>query len=151
MKRFRLPTLTSTLFLAAFLTACGNADDSTTTPTGSAGSTGTTTATLSSLQTTIFTPSCALSACHNSTDPQNGLDLSAGKSFKSMNEASPHAELKRIDTTTPENSLMYKVLLGDVAVASGDEVGKMPDGKAALSQDKIDAVKAWIAAGAKDD
>ncbi len=153
MKRFTLPSLVCAALLAAFLPACGNSDADPA-PSGGAGTSGATEATLTSLQANLFTPSCALSGCHSSTDPENGLDLSAGKSFASLTTGtSPQApELKRVDTATPENSLIYKTLLGEVKPASGgDAIGKMPDNGKVIPQAQIDAVKAWIAAGAKND
>ena len=90
--------------------------------------------------------------CHNTASKENGLDLSAGKSFASLTTGmSPQTSLKRVDTANPENSLIYKSLLGEVAVTSGDPIGKMPDNGKVIPQAQIDAVKAWIAAGAKDD
>ena len=105
-------------------------------------------ATLSSLQASIFTPSCAKARCHSGSRPSGGLSLDA---------ASTHAQLvgvasvvnsgqTRVIAGDPANSLLVRALKGSVG-----NVGRMPDGAAALSAAQIANVEAWIAAGAMND
>lgn len=109
--------------------------------------------TLTQLQSSVFAGSCAISGCHGSgSSPAGNLKLS--------DPATSHASLVNQEGTVvnedgkvwlrvvpgqPENSLLYRVLQGKVGT-----VRQMPPG-VALSADKVEAVRAWIAAGAKND
>src|SRR5687767_2962381 len=57
---------------------------------------------LSSIQTNIFTPSCALSNCHVGPNAMQGLDLSAGKSYASL-----------VDVASAEVPTMKRVAAGN--------------------------------------
>ena len=109
---------------------------------------------LSTLQAQIFTPSCgALSSCHDSLAPAGpGLNLTEGAT---------HAETVGVTATQlfeggtvefvdvaggHEASYLWLKVAGD----PGIQGNAMPDTGQTLCQEKIDAIAAWIDAGALD-
>jgi hypothetical protein len=103
---------------------------------------------LATIQSSIFTPSCARSGCHSGSRPSAGLSLEAGKS---------HAQLVGVAST--QNPGQTRVVAGDPTTsllslclrARVGAVGRMPDNGAALSASQISTIDAWITAGAKND
>lgn len=104
--------------------------------------------TLSALQGSIFTPSCAKARCHSGSRPSGGLSLEAGSTHGALVGVASDVNrgATRVVAGDPGQSLLVQVLKGSVG-----NVGRMPDGAAALSADQIAAVEAWVSAGAKDD
>ena len=105
--------------------------------------------TLASLQSSIFTPRCAVDGCHAGTDPQQGLDLSGGESFAHL-VGVPSTELAEFDRVSPgssADSYVLMKLLGDPRIAGS----QMPLIGPALEPVEIDALRRWIDAGAKND
>lgn len=105
--------------------------------------------TLSSLQTSILTPRCAVDGCHAGTEPQQGLELSDGRSFAHLVSV-PSTELPQYARVLPGNSAdSYVVmkLLGDPRIAGSP----MPLTGPPLSVAEIDALRQWVDAGAKND
>lgn len=104
--------------------------------------------TLTSLQSSLFTPKCALPACHAAPSPQQGMELSPGHTYV-LTVGVDSTELPAFKRVAPGNaadSYLYMKLAGDPRIV-GD---RMPlDGIATAAE--IDAVRAWIDAGAKDD
>ncbi len=100
----------------------------------------------------IFTSTCALSGCHGGTNPQLGLNLSAGQTFANVVNV-PAMELSTMNRVTPgqpDNSyLVHKVQGTHLAV--GGSGFQMPKGRSPLTQMEIDLIRAWIAAGAQPD
>jgi hypothetical protein len=108
---------------------------------------------LTDVQAKVFAGSCAISGCHGSgSSPSGNLKLS--------DAATSHASLVNQEGTVvdedgkvwlrvvpgqPEQSLLYRVLKGKVGT-----VRQMPPG-VALPADQVELVRAWIAAGAKND
>jgi len=135
-------------------TADGGGTDSSATATATATSdaapseAGATEATLSSLQASIFTPSCAKARCHLGSRPSAGLNLEAANTHAQLVgvASQQNSGATRVVAGDPAKSLLVQVLKGNVG-----NVERMPDGAAALSADQIAAVEAWIAAGAKND
>ena len=105
-------------------------------------------ATLSSIQTNIFTPTCALSGCHATDTQQGGLDLSDGNAFASLvNVASVGAPSEvRVVPSDADNSYLIAKLEGAAGIV-GD---RMPRGGTGLTTDQISVVRQWIDAGATD-
>lgn len=103
------------------------------------------TATMSSIETTIFADSCALSSCHGGG--AGNLTLGPGKSHGNLvNKASANEpDQKLVIPGDPENSLLYKVLK-----AQTGSVRRMPT-KNPLEEAKIQRIYDWIKNGAKDD
>lgn len=107
--------------------------------------------TLTSLQTNIFTSSCALSGCHHGSSALLGLDLSSGQSYANLvNVRSREApDFLLVQPGQPENSYLIHKLEGNEEMAPGTL--QMPVGREPLSEEKIAAVRDWIAAGAPND
>jgi hypothetical protein len=104
--------------------------------------------TLASLQSSFFSPKCALPACHAAPSPQQGMELSPGHTYV-LTVGVDSTELpafERVASGNAADSYLYMKLAGDPRIV-GD---RMPlDGIATAAE--IEAVRAWIDAGAKDD
>ncbi len=100
----------------------------------------------------IFTSNCALSGCHAGTNPQQGMNLSAGQTFANVVNV-PAMELStmnRVTTDEPDKSyLVHKVQGTHLNV--GGSGNQMPLGRSPLTQTDIDLIRAWIEAGALPD
>ncbi|MDO8519247.1 MAG: hypothetical protein Q7T11_03685 [Deltaproteobacteria bacterium] len=109
------------------------------------------TATLSSIQSDIFTPNCALSGCHSSTSAQAGLSLADGDSFSNLvgEDSTQASGLKRVLAGDPDNSYLIHKLEGTQAAAGGSG-SDMPKNASALSQEDIDQIREWITNGAEN-
>ncbi len=104
--------------------------------------------TLTQLQTSLFTPTCAVAGCHSAATARAGLILEAGRTFgETVNVASSERpELDIIEPNDPERSYMVKKLRGDPDI----EGERMPEGGPFLSDERIAEVISWIEAGALD-
>jgi hypothetical protein len=102
--------------------------------------------TLSFLQSTIFTPQCSFPGCHGAP-AQQGMDLTDGHTYVNTVgvDAVELQGFKRVDPGHAEDSYLYMKIAGDPRI-TGD---RMPQG-GVLTADEIDAVRAWIDAGAAD-
>jgi len=99
----------------------------------------------------IFTANCALSGCHAGTSPQQGQNLSDGLAYQSIVNvpANERAGLMRVLPSQPDSSYLVHKVQGTQASVGGSG-GQMPLGGTPLSQSQIDLIRAWIAAGAKN-
>ncbi len=99
------------------------------------------------VQDNVFTPSCAVGACHSATAAAH-LDLRAGMAYDAL-----------VGVATTTQSGWVRVVPGDaaasyLAVAIGGTPGPqpqngiMPLGAARLCGPKVDVIMRWIAAGA---
>lgn len=96
------------------------------------------TVTLTSIQQSIFTPTCATSSCHGG--PQSP-SLSAGASFSSLvNVPSTQSSLDFVEPGDPDNSWLVRKV-------EGNGTSRMPVG-GMLSQSQIDSIRTWISEGA---
>jgi hypothetical protein len=112
-------------------------------------------ATLAKIQSTIFTPTCAVTFCHSAqlpgSIPAGNLDLTAAKSFAQLvgvasdNAAARDAGNPRVDPGNPDNSFLVIKLEGPPSIFFGSQ---MPQGLPALSATQIKLVRDWISAGA---
>ncbi|GEM_PF-482626 len=95
----------------------------------------------------IFNANCAFSGCHAGQDAPYGLRLEAGLSYKGMVDVSSgtRPSVSRVKPGDPDNSLLVQKLEGAPGVGS-----RMPLGGGALPDADIQTIRAWIAAGAKD-
>lgn len=106
--------------------------------------------TLTVIQSAIFAPQCALASCHDSTLPAGNLDLSsAGVSRTEMLEVLSEgtfnaANIAIVDSGNATASFLYLKVTG----ATGISGSQMPDTNQDLCAEKIDAIEAWIEAGA---
>jgi hypothetical protein len=77
--------------------------------------------------------------CHQPNSPSSGLDLTTFAAFAKGGRRGP-----AFNTAAPADSLILRYVKGDLKPL-------MPLGGTALPKAQIDAIAAWIAAGAKDD
>lgn len=130
------------LFLfSALLSACGAAYEGTDSSACTAIE-----PTFGSIQTEIFSQSCAFSGCHGRGSKNAGLNLdpSSGDVYANLVGAdASEVSLKRVAAGDPENSYLLKKLEGkDIQEA------RMPQTGEKLSSCRIQAVRDWIVSGA---
>lgn len=105
------------------------------------------------IQRQIFTPSCAVSACHDSQSQQNGLLLETGAAYGNLVNADPvnAAALglgwKRVVPGDPDASFLYRKITGDLG-ASPFLGGRMPLDGPRLNRTLRGIVQLWIEGGA---
>ena len=105
--------------------------------------------TLSQIQNEIFTPTCAVSGCHDGGGNilPRSMDLREGNSHDSIvNVPSEQVALDRVEPGDPDASYLIDKLEGNQAAGTS----RMPLGGPFLDQDTIDLVRQWIAEGALD-
>jgi hypothetical protein len=138
--------LTIALAVAAMLLAAACGGDGVLLDTGTGVPEG---PTLTSLQSSIFTPRCAIDGCHAGSEPQQGMDLSAGKSYAHLVRVAS-TELPTYQRVAPKvsaDSYIVMKLSGDPRIAGE----RMPFGGPYLTLAEIDAIRQWIDAGAPND
>lgn len=98
-----------------------------------------------SIQTNLFTPSCALSGCHSGPAPTGGLSLTATDSFQNIvgQASSQVPALQRINPMDPDNSYLIHKVEGTASVGL-----QMPRGMPPLSAEKIQVLRSWVSKGA---
>jgi hypothetical protein len=103
--------------------------------------------TLSELQSSLFTPRCGVPGCHGPPAPEQGMNLSAGNTFAYTVgvDSTELSGFKRVAPGDAADSYLYMKLAGDPRIV-GD---RMPFG-GVLTAEEIEAVGAWIDAGALD-
>lgn len=108
--------------------------------------------TFQQIQDQIFTSRCATSACHSQQVRSGGLVLEAGAAYAALVRVEPMLAgarargLLRVDPSMPENSF----LLIKLTTPSSAELGsRMPLIGNPLSDEEVEMIRAWIAAGAQ--
>ncbi len=106
--------------------------------------------TLTDLQTSIFDVSCAVAGCHVGPNALMGLDLSAGASYENLvNVPSVGSRgLLLVEPGEPDSSYLVAKIEGSALIGGSL---RMPIGRDPLSAEQIEAVRAWIEAGAEND
>jgi Ca2+-binding RTX toxin-like protein len=91
----------------------------------------------------IFSGKCI--GCHNESSAPHGLILAEGHSYDLLvNVASKEVpSLKRVEPGDPDNSYLVQKVEGTAAVG-----GRMPLGRAPLTEAQIDLIRQWISEGA---
>jgi hypothetical protein len=104
--------------------------------------------TLTELQSSLFTPTCALAGCHNAASARAGLVLEDGLTFEAtVNVASSQVpSIDIVEPGDPERSYLIKKLRGDSDISGA----RMPDGGPFLSAERIADVASWIDSGAPE-
>lgn len=103
------------------------------------------------IQAYVFDQSCASSACHAAPATAANLDLTYGVSYANLvgeeprNPAAATAGMKLVDPGNPENSFLFAKLVGPTDPEHG---ARMPIASNGIHAGKIEAVRAWIDAGA---
>lgn len=112
-------------------------------------------ATLEGVKGAVFMAGCAFSACHDSSNPASGLDLSdeAGDLHEVLmaHEVGANTALPLVDPGNAEGSWLYKVL-STCQPETSDGVGyiRMPYGAPSLLDPSVVAqVRDWIDGGAE--
>lgn len=140
-QRFQL-ALVALLGLGAVLAACGTRKSPT-----EASDVPDPTATFSRVQAEVFTPSCALSGCHSGASPQQGMDLSAGRSYASIvNVRAVESTRLRVAPGDPDASYLISKVRGDATIAGS----RMPLG-GALPPERVNLLVDWVRRGAPND
>ena len=109
--------------------------------------------TLTSIQQNIFNKSCTTSSCHSTFGNGGGLVLESGKAYSYLINATPTSDgalsrhLVRVNPGKPDSSFLLIKLTGPLP----DEGVQMPNKGGSLSAEQINAVRQWIADGAKND
>jgi hypothetical protein len=137
--------LAAGLFISTLAVACGDSsgdDDGTdATPVD---------ATLSSIQSAVFTPTCAMSGCHTGSSASEELDMSAGMTYADT-VGVPAVQLPSmslIDPGSPDTSYLWLKLVNQHGDAGGSGAPMPLVGS--VSQEQLDAIEQWILAGAED-
>lgn len=97
-------------------------------------------ATFSSIQSTVFTPTCALSGCHSGAQRPN---LTAGQAYNNIVNVASTQGIDYIEPGDPDNSYLYRKLTGNNIVGT-----RMPRGRTPLAQAVLDSIRVWIERGA---
>lgn len=134
----RTMTCYALLAACAALTGCGSGDGF-----DQGGAAVPLAANFDSIQANIFTPICA--QCHSGATAPAGLRLDAANSYTLLVGVASRQQpgLQRVRAGDPTNSYLIQKIEG--SAASGE---RMPAGLPPLQQIEIDAIRAWVAAGA---
>ncbi|HLY36480.1 MAG TPA: hypothetical protein VKU61_00490, partial [Candidatus Binatia bacterium] len=106
--------------------------------------------TFAAIQNQIFAPTCAVTGCHGSF-PQANLDLRPDVALRNLigvladNTVARAAGKRRVVAGDVGASFLSAKIHGTLAAGEGV---RMPDQGLPLSQTQLDAIDAWIAAGA---
>lgn len=102
----------------------------------------------SEIQSNVFTPSCAVSGCHQGAGAPQGLQLDAINSYGLLVgiASSEVPAVLRVAAGDPDNSYLIQKLEGTASVGA-----QMPLNQPALQQSVINIVRQWISDGATDD
>ena len=105
--------------------------------------------TLTQIQNAVFTPTCAVSGCHDGGGNflPRSMDLRAGNSHGSIvGVPAEQAALDRVEPGDPDASYLIDKLEGNQAA----NTQRMPPGGPFLDQATIDMIRQWITDGALD-
>jgi hypothetical protein len=152
---------TRTVFVSALCTAvsfaasCGGGDTSSTDAPSPGDATGATSS-FARLQSSVLSPSCAVSGCHVSASAaaSGNLVLAPDVAYDNLVNAVPtnlsarRDGLKRVVPFKPDSSVLFQKVVLALAAHGGDYGNSMPVGSAPLTQGQIDFIRAWITAGA---
>jgi hypothetical protein len=102
--------------------------------------------TLGNVQSAVFTPTCALSGCHDRQSRAEDQDLSPGRAYASLVNVRSIEDPSRlrVEPGAPERSYLVAKLRG----GPGIQGARMPLNEPPLEERRIRLVEAWIAAGA---
>ena len=105
--------------------------------------------TLSSIQSSVFSQSCAFVGCHGGDTPAQGLELAPGAAFENLVGApsSEQPSFLRVKPGDAGDSYLFMKLVGDRRI-DGE---RMPFGGDPLDITQLDAIMTWIENGAPND
>lgn len=148
MRRYNRAAMRQIALLSLlFLAACGELKQLPTDPGGPVEPIDPT-ATFTRVQTEIFTPNCTGIGCHDPLGRQEGMVLIAGQAYANIvnRPATQNSALNRIQPGDPDNSYLYRKILG-----AGINGERMPQGGPYLNDAQIQLVRNWIRRGAPND
>ena len=131
MTKYLLSISLSTICL---LSCSGN------TGTGPENPTSISSATFAAIQQEVFTPTCAISGCHNGSERPN---LTSAVAYNNIVNVQSAQGVDYIDPGNPDNSYLYRKIIG-VNIAGRI----MPRNGAAFAAAITDSVRTWIENGA---
>lgn len=99
--------------------------------------------TLSRVESDVFAKSCAQTSCHKGSSPAGGLSLEGKTHARLVGGATTMQGAVMVTAGKPESSLLMQRLTAAPPLT-------MPPGEA-LDAARLELVRSWIAAGAKDD
>jgi hypothetical protein len=105
--------------------------------------------TLTQIQSEVFTPTCAVSGCHDGGGNvlPRSMDLRADNSHGSLvNVPSEQVGFDRVEPGDPDASYLIDKLEGNQAAGTS----QMPQGGPFLDQATVDMIRQWITEGALD-
>ena len=104
----------------------------------------------SELQTKVFAPSCNFSTCHVAAGGgAGGLKLEATVSYQQLVNSPATGTAGRTRVVPGDLKLSY--LIEKLTSATPAAGVRMPQGGDPLEAERLDLIKAWIVAGAKND
>jgi hypothetical protein len=98
----------------------------------------------------IFNAGCAFAGCHVTASPQNGLDLSAGKSYKEIVNAPVFQKpgAKQVVVGKPDESYLLQKIEATPGIAGVPMPQGCPGaplgGARCLTNDEMAAIRTWI-------
>jgi hypothetical protein len=104
-------------------------------------------ATLTEVQDQVLTPSCVFTTCHDSA-AGGGLNLTKGKSYSSLVGVAAFGAASKTRVVAGNSQQSY--LIEKLTSASPASGVQMPQGGDPLPAAKLEMIKSWIEAGAKD-
>ncbi len=142
------------MFAFAMLPACDGDDSSAADRAGEAGEEGAVPVPpkgsrpgLRSIEREVFLPSCAMSSCHGAPSPRKELNLVPPVHARIVDQPSREVPSRKLAAPgEPGASYLFEKISQDAP-----QVGKRMPPSQPLEQSRIDEVREWIAAGAKDD
>ena len=104
--------------------------------------------TLPSIQENIFSTNCALSGCHAGPNPQQGMNLSAGRAHDNLVNvrSNERPSFFRVEPGAPDSSYLVHKIEGRSSIVGE----RMPLGGERLSREQINAIRTWIEKGATE-
>ncbi len=106
-------------------------------------------ATFAKIQTSILTPTCATSSCHDAVTAEASLNMTASASYAQLVGASATTTWRTNQansTRVAAGLTSQSCLLTRLTTTSA--VDRMPKNEGALAADKIDCIRTWIQNGA---
>lgn len=99
------------------------------------------------VQDNVFTPTCALGACHGAATVAS-LDLRTGAAYDALVTVASSTQSGWVRVVPGDPATSYLAVAIGGASGPPPKDGTMPLGAAALCGPKIDVIMRWIAAGA---
>ena len=105
--------------------------------------------TFTNVHSTVLQPSCAFSSCHGSTEAGDLSLADAQASYAALVDAPSAVDPTKILVVPGDPSASY--LMHKLDGADGIEGDPMPPPAGGFDAEKVELVRAWIAAGAAND